>query len=1180
MTDKESNVVLNFKMDGQVEYAKTIRDINAIMNAAASEYKTHVAAMDKDASATTKLAAEKKKLEVQLEAGRERTAMLRKEYEAMANDTNTSTGALANKYKQLQNSERAELSLEQALDRVNEGLSEQSEEARKNEEALNKLESEAGELEGQTEKLNAEYELQVAQLGENASESDKLSAKMDHLNDVHELAGEKVKNYEEQLEIAKQQYGENSEEANEYEVQLLEARTAEQELANEIDATNKQLQEQEDVLKKTGEQLGKAGEKMKDTGKNLSKKVTVPIMGAAAAATKIGMDFESSMSEMAAISGATGDDLQQLEDKAREMGATTNKSATEAADAMGYMALAGWDNQQMMEGIEPVLKLSSAGNIDLAHASDLVTDSMSAMGIEVDQLEDYLDVMTATSQNSNTEIDELGEAFITAGGKLRDLGIDFNEGAVALGLMADEGIKGSEAGRGLSAILTNLTSPTGQAKKAIEELGISFFDANGDFIGVEESLKLVDGALDGMTQEQQAMYKSMIAGKEHSSTFSALMNGLGDDFDNLSDDIDNSKGALDEMYDVMTDNLKGEIDTLTSGLSEAGIAIFKNLQPALESIVGYLQKAVEWFNNLSPTMQNTIMVIGGIAAAIGPVLVVLGTLASSLSSLIGLIPILGTAFTVLTGPVGIVIAIIGLLVAAGVALYKNWDTIKEKSIEVFMGLGEFFSGIFERIIGIFESSLDWIDEVTGGKFKAITDVIRENMQNSLELLKDIWSFIKDTFKNAIDLIKALVKGDFEGMKKIMKNQMDNAKKILSKIWTTIKENTIDRILEMLSAVKKRFTEIKDNIKEKITQAKDALVQKFTEMVTNAINKAKEIVTNVKNKFTEVKNAVTNKLTEAKTALVNKFTEMVTNATNKAADIVTSVRDKFVEVKNAIRDKLTEAVTTVGEKVGEMPGKAKEKAEDMVSAGKDLISGMITGIKGMAEDAIEAISGVVGGVVDKAKSLLKIKSPSRVFKEIGEHTVQGLVDGIGNNEDEGASVTERLLNFMKEEVKRKVEALRRESVRLLVRFLEEWIDIIEEIRQGTKDEFSIMKTDLYLIGEQSIQGMINGLEAMRPALMAKARSIANEMSSIIASAMDTPSLNTMSIDVKPKGTTFTQPSQFGETGKTVNNNSRSVYNNDSSRNITQNLTINSPKPTSPSENARKMKQASRQLAMEW
>lgn len=824
MANKESNVVLNFKMDGQVEYAKTIRDINAIMNAAASEYKTHVAAMGKDADQTKKLSVEKKKLEVQLEAGKKRTEQLRAEYEQMAKSTNTTTGQLANKYKQLQNSERAEIALENALERVNEGLSEQAIESRKAEEALSGLEGEADSLESQTEKLNAEYELQKAQLGENASEADKLKLQMEHLNDTHELAKEKVENYEQQLEQAKTAYGENSTEVDKYETQLLEARTAEQQLANEIDATNKQLENQESILRKTSEGLKKAGDKMKDTGKSMSKKVTAPILGAAAAATKIGMDFQSGMSEVAAVSGATGEELEELELKAREMGATTNKSAKDAADGLKYMALAGWDNEEMLKGIEPMLKLSSAGNIDLGRASDLVTDSMSAMGIQIDQLDDYLDTMAATASNSNTDIDMLGEAFITAGGKLRDLEIDFKDGSVALGLLADSGIKGSEAGRGLSAILTNLTSPTGRAKEAIEDLGLSFFDANGDFIGVEKSLKLVDGALEGMTQEQQTMYRSMIAGKEHSKTFSALMNSLGDDFDELADHVDNADGSLEQMYDTMTDNLKGRWDEFKSAMEEAGLTIFDNLQPHLETLLGYLQKAVDWFNDLSPSMQNTILVIGAVAAAIGPLLIVIGMIASGISALL-------PVFSLLMGPVGLVIAAIAALVAIGIVLWKNWDTIKEKAIEIFTAIAEFFVETFQWIKDIFQKSLDWIDEKTGGKFKSITDAIRKYMQMGLDNIKAIWDFVKNTFKNATDFLKALVTGDFQGMKDAIKNQMDNILSTIKRIWDNVMgffkgidlkqigkdiiQGLIDGISSMVKAVGNAIKKVTDSITGKV-----------------------------------------------------------------------------------------------------------------------------------------------------------------------------------------------------------------------------------------------------------------------------------------------------------------------------------------------------------------------------
>ena len=214
-------------------------------------------------------------------------------------------------------------------------------------------------------------------------------------------------------------------------------------------------------------------------------------------------DFEKSMSNTAAIADASETDYKKLEDAAREMGKATTKTAAEAADALGYMALAGWDVDDSIQALEPVLRLSEATSMDLATCSDLVTDSMSALGVTVDDLSDYLDIAAKANNKSNQSAQQLMEAYLGVGGTLTGLGVELEESATALGVMANRGIKGSEAGNALNAVLVNLTTGTGQAGEMMEKLGISAFDSQGKFIGVAETLQKVEEATSSMTDERR-----------------------------------------------------------------------------------------------------------------------------------------------------------------------------------------------------------------------------------------------------------------------------------------------------------------------------------------------------------------------------------------------------------------------------------------------------------------------------------------------------------------------------------------------------------------------------------------------------------------------------------------------------------------------------------------------------
>lgn len=559
-----------------------------------------------------------------------------------------------------------------------------------------------------------------------------------------ELIAQKQKVLGEQVEVTKEKLDKLKQAEEEAQKQFKKGDITEEQyraLQREIVETesklkhyNTQLKEVSDShvilgkkMEEVGTKLKDVGKKVSDTGKNLTMKLTTPLVGLGTAASALGISFEKSMSNVQAVTGATAEEMAQLEKAARDAGSTTDKSAREAADALQYMGLAGWSVKDSQEALMPMLKLSSAANMDLGRTSDLVTDTMSALGLGIGDLDGYLDMLAQTSRKSNTDVDKLGEAFLTVGGRLRDLGVDLDEGAAALGILANNGIKGTAAGRGLNAILTNLTAPTGRAKEAMEQLGISVFDSSGEFIGIEESLKLVEGSMEGMTSEQKNMYSSMIAGKEHSKTLGALMNGLGGDFEALKGDITGADGALDDMYVTATDNTMGAINNLKSAVEELGLKIFDQLQPHIEKLVAWVQKVTDKFNALSPEQQENIVKIGMLVAAIGPALLIIGKLISVVGTIISvfgkLIPIIKTAGAViafLTSPIGLAIAAVVAMIAIGVALWKNWDTVKEKAAELGTYVGEKFNAIKEGIMTPINAARDGVSnaiEAIKGFFK-------------------------------------------------------------------------------------------------------------------------------------------------------------------------------------------------------------------------------------------------------------------------------------------------------------------------------------------------------------------------------------------------------------------------------------------------------------------------------
>lgn len=413
--------------------------------------------------------------------------------------------------------------------------------------------------------------------------------------------------------------------------------------------------------------MGTAETKMQSLGSVAAK--AAKLAAAAWGAVKIGQfvsdavntyaDFDQAMANTAAICGATADDYARLQQVALDMGKATTKTATESAEALGYMSLAGWDVNESIAGLEPILRLSEATQMGLATSSDLVTDSLSALGLQVDDLGGYLDVVAMANNKSNQTAQMLMEAYIAVGGTMKNLHVPIQESAAALGVLANRGIKGSEAGTALNAVINNLTTGTGQAGKMMDKLGISAFDSNGKFIGLAETLRVVDEATKDMTEEQRNAALAALGGKEHIDALNDLISGLNtttadgrSEWEALTDDLYNADGALSTMAATVTDTLKGAISIFGSAIDDMKIRLAQTFAPAAKDAINavsavipsitdriaaagnafieYALPKVEAFaQNCVPALEK----VGGAFAAVGAVIVDHKGLFDSLGSL-------------------------------------------------------------------------------------------------------------------------------------------------------------------------------------------------------------------------------------------------------------------------------------------------------------------------------------------------------------------------------------------------------------------------------------------------------------------------------------------------------------------------------------------------------------------
>ncbi|UBV35730.1 phage tail tape measure protein [Staphylococcus xylosus] len=398
---------------------------------------------------------------------------------------------------------------------------------------------------------------------------------------------------------------------------------------------NSSYTKQADHLDKMSEKYGKMSQNMRSVGRNMSMYVTTPIAGAMGYAGKLGVEFDDGMRKVQAISGATGKDLDALKAKAREMGATTKFSASDSAEAMNYMAMAGWKSQDMMSGLPGIMDLAAASGEELGTVSDIVTDGLTAFGLEAKDSGHFADVLAAASANANTNVQMMGDGFKYAAPVAGALGYSIEDTSMAIGLMSNAGIKGEKAGTALRTMFTNLSKPTKAMKDKMDELGISITDSNGEMLPMRDVLDQLRDKFSGLSKDQQAAAAATIFGKESMSGALAVINASQKDYDKLSKSIDGSKGSAKNMADTMEKGLGGSLRELRSAAEELGLSIFETIQPALSGMVGGLKSTVDFLNDLPKGAKVASVAIAGVAAAIGPVTLGVGLLLRAVQAAAG-----------------------------------------------------------------------------------------------------------------------------------------------------------------------------------------------------------------------------------------------------------------------------------------------------------------------------------------------------------------------------------------------------------------------------------------------------------------------------------------------------------------------------------------------------------------
>ena len=524
-----------------------------------------------------------------------------------------------------------------------------------------------------------------------------------------------------------------------------------------------------------GKDMQDLGNKISDTGEKMTKTLTLPIVAAATAAVKTTADFDSAMAEVAATMGKSMSELESetgsvtlawgefngtLREFAIEMGEKTAFSATEAAQALNYMALAGYDVQTSMEMLPNVLNLAAAGNIDLATASDMVTDVQTAFRISGDRTTQMVDEMAKAASTGNTSVKQLGEAFLSVGGLAAELNggmVKLDDGTmkvvdgvqeleIALVAMANAGVKGSEAGNHMRNMLLKLSSPTADGTKQLEALGVKVFDTTGKMRSLRDIFGDLNSKLNNLTQEQKIQAIADLFNTRDLASAEALLNSIGSDWDEIGAAILKADGAAQKMADTKLDNLNGQITLLKSALTTLAISIGDIIMPYLRKLVEHIQGLVDKFNGLDDRTKKIITTVALVVAAAGPLLIIVGKVMSGIGSILTTIPkivssirTVATAVTslfsiVAANPIILVIAaIVAAVIAATILIIKNLDTIKAW-IASFKGWA---SSVATSVATTFVNAFTYVRNAFASAFNALVNFFRGIMNNILATIEGV-----------------------------------------------------------------------------------------------------------------------------------------------------------------------------------------------------------------------------------------------------------------------------------------------------------------------------------------------------------------------------------------------------------------------------------------------------------
>lgn len=705
---------------------------------------------------------------------------------------------------------------------------------------------------------------------------------------------------------------------------------------------------------------------------------------------ELGQNFTSTMSEVSAISGATGEDFEKLEACAREYGATTVFSASNAAEALKYMSLAGWDADQSTSALGGVLNLAAASGMELGAASDMVTDYLSAFAMEAGDAAYFADLLSYAQSHSNTTAEALGEAYKNCAANLNAAGQDVETVTSLLEGMANQGYKGSEAGTAMAAIMRDITNGMKDGAIKIGETSVAVMDAQGNFRDLTDILTEVEAATNGMGDAERAVALSSTFTADSTKGLNLILNEGMDNIAGYEEELRGASGSAEEMANIMNDNLSGDVAAMNSAFEELGLKIYDALESKLRAGVQFITNgvipAIEWLGGHIPEVTIAVSGLGAVIAAMN-----WGTISSKIAMVKGALVKLAAALGGVSLPAIAIIAVITAVALAFTNLWKNneefrnkitaiWDGIKAKFDEFGQGivdrlnalgfefeditevmkavwdgfcevLAPIFEGVFQQISNILNEALDILTglfDIFAGIFTGDWDMVWQGVQ---EVFGAVWDFVVATFENWISTFTSLA---------------DTVLGWFGTDWETVWTNVKTFFSDTWNAISSFFSGILTGIKTFFTDTWNAIVSFFSGILSGIYSSVTGTMTEIHDTFTNIWDSITRFLSGAWETIKNIVTVgiMAVKEIISAAFQIITLPFRFIWEN--CKDTVLSIWETIKSVIGEKIDAVKEKITTVTTAISNVASAAWNAISSTASSLWEGIKGTIGSKIDAAK----------------------------------------------------------------------------------------------------------------------------------------------------------------------------------------------------------------------